>query len=191
MTTPMEQTLDGCWLAVSKSIAMKSRIMRWNKKVQSVPTGSGEVHTWTSYAESYAAIPSYQVKLTTRNSQPMSGISGLHPPARPKGQTSREGILQNIWSFVSSVSFWCYLSVQIFPELYGIVVVTQFLDDEDELFLDVFLGCSLLTGKPLIFTKTKSFINDWPSFDKPTFRRLTTDRWCRNRWSRALGCCAA
>jgi len=26
--------------------------------------------------------------------------------------------------------------------------------------LDVFLGCSLLTGKPLIFTKTKSFIND-------------------------------
>ena len=45
-------------------------------------------------------------------------------------------------------------------ELYGIVVVTQFLDDEDELSLDVFLGCSLLTGKPLIFTKTKSFIND-------------------------------
>ena len=32
---------------------------------------------------------------TTRNSQPMSGTSGLHPPARPKVQTSRGRLLPN------------------------------------------------------------------------------------------------
>ena len=44
--------------------------------------------------EPIAAMQPLQLH-TTRNSQPMSGTSEFHPPARPKGQTSRGRILQN------------------------------------------------------------------------------------------------
>ena len=50
------------------------------------------------------AIIWFPLMCMTRNNQPMSGISVLHQPVRPKRQTSRWKIGQHTWFFVSSVS---------------------------------------------------------------------------------------